>query len=619
MVTLAQVPLFAALDAAAFDEVVGRSATQSFAKGDTLWCAGDAADHMLVLLSGQLEVWGGVAGGDGQLLGRLGPGECVGELGLLVGERRTATVTCARTAEALRVSRSDFAELITTNQAALGVLLATVSDRARAMASGAAPPSGARIVVVTATKNARGANLVAAALADCTVACGAGNALLVTFDADAPVLADVVVADLRKRRGRSASLVVAPERVADGMDALSRLAETRFRVVVVALPQAHRGQLQLLAERCDAVIELGTPNDEPLVAPGAITVTNLWPTYRPQPQLEAARAFVLPVEPALRGLELDAAVKLLITRPALPIARVLFRLTRTLLGASVGLALGAGAAFGIAHVGVLAALEEAGVPVDVVAGSSFGAIIGAGLAGGLSPGEMTEIARRIGNVRTALSALDPSLSGAGLLAGKRLVAIFSPFISQERFEDLVMPMAAVTTDISTGERVALTSGAILPAMRASCAIPLVFTPSSINGRVLVDGGLVDPVPVDVARELGADIVVGVNVVPQLRRSGPSSLGRVFRQVNRFNPLAMLSGTRDLPDLVDVMMSTMQTVYHELGNVGTLAADVAVNVDSSGFSWIDFHRAMDLIERGRAAGEVAAQTVKSLVEDRLRGA
>jgi NTE family protein len=232
---------------------------------------------------------------------------------------------------------------------------------------------------------------------------------------------------------------------------------------------------------------------------------------------------------------------------------------------------------------------------------------------------MTEIARRIGNVRTALSALDPSLSGAGLLAGKRLIAIFSPFISQQYFHELVLPMAAVTTDIGTGERVAITSGEVMPAMRASCAIPLVFTPGSIDGRVLVDGGLTDPVPVDVARELGADLVVGVNVVPQLQRSGPSALSRVFRQVNRFNPLARLGGTSDLPDLVDVMMSTMQTVYHELGNVGAVSADVAINVDTSGYSWIDFHHAMDLIERGRAAGEAAAPKMRALLDARLRGA
>lgn len=532
---LTQVPLFAALDATTLEKVSRRCETRHFAKGDIVWSAGDDADHLLVVVTGQLEVWGS----EGRaLIGRVGPGECVGELGVLLGEGRTAAVKCGRATEALALDKGDFAELIVTNPAALSVLLATVSTRARSMATGRVPPSGPRVVLVATGPGVAGPSAVAADLAACAEAIGVGRAV-----------------------------VVAPDDEHDGS----------HRLVLVDLPRERYGERTKYAQRCDAVVDVVT--DAELAYDG--------------------RDFALPDDEALRG-------------------RVIARLTRSLFGASVGVALGAGAAFGIAHVGVLAALEDEGVPVDVVAGTSFGAIIGAGLAGGLTPKEMTEIAGRIGNVRTALSAVDPSISGAGLLAGKRLVSIFSPFIQQRYFEELVMPMAAVTTDINTGERVALSTGEILPAMRASCAIPLVFTPSSIDGRVLVDGGLVDPVPVDVARELGADLVIGVNVVPQLHRSGPSSLSKAFRQINRFNPLALFSGTRDLPDLVDVMMSTMQTVYHELGSVGAVSADVSVNVDAAGYSWIDFHRALDLIDRGRAAGEGAAPKLKALVDARLRG-
>ena len=151
---------------------------------------------------------GGVWGGEGQIRGRLGPGGCAGELGLLVGDRRTATGTCARAAETLVLSKSDFAELVITNQAALGVLLTIVSQRARSLARGAAPPCGTRMVVVTATADVSGAKLVAAGIAECTLACGAGDALVVMFASDAPALADVTAADIVTRRGRPASLCV---------------------------------------------------------------------------------------------------------------------------------------------------------------------------------------------------------------------------------------------------------------------------------------------------------------------------------------------------------------------------------------------------------------------------
>jgi NTE family protein len=295
---------------------------------------------------------------------------------------------------------------------------------------------------------------------------------------------------------------------------------------------------------------------------------------------------------------------------------VLRRLTRKLGGVTVGIALGGGAAFGIAHVGVLLALEEAGLPVDLVTGTSMGSIVAIGYAAGMRPIEMQEVAARIGNVRTALSAVDPSLSGAGFLSGRRLVSIFSPLMDREGFDELDVPCRVVAMDIETGGAVQIGSGRLDEAFRASCSIPIIFTPVRREGRTLVDGGMIDPVPSGVLRDMGADIVIAVNVVPRLDPEVSTSLSRTFKRVNRFNPLSFFSGSRDMPDLVDIFMNSLQALQHELGNFKSLDADVLVNVDLGEFTWIDFHRALEIVECGRLAGEQAVPQLRAALDSRL---
>src|SRR5262249_40581248 len=161
------------------------------------------------------------------------------------------------------------------------------------------------------------------------------------------------------------------------------------------------------------------------------------------------------------------------------------------------------------------ALEEGGVEVDLVAGTSMGSIVAVGYASGLGPRAMIEIAERIGTRRTTLSALDFTLTRPGLLAGNRLIEIFMPFIAGADFRDLVLPCRTVATDIESGECVTLDDGPLDMAFRASCSVPVLWAPVRHRGRVLVDGGIVNPVPADTVQAMGADLVIAVNAVPPL--------------------------------------------------------------------------------------------------------
>lgn len=183
----------------------------------------------------------------------------------------------------------------------------------------------------------------------------------------------------------------------------------------------------------------------------------------------------------------------------------------------IALALGGGAAKGFAHVGVIRVLEQQGIVPDIITGTSAGSVVGAIYASGISADKL----RRRALALNEDELKDFSLSGGGFLKGDKLAAMVNREVGRKRIEQLPRTFAAVATDFDSGARVVFRSGDTGTAVRASAAIPNVFQPVTIRGRRYVDGGLVSPVPVSAARELGADIVIAVDITakPAQRKSG----------------------------------------------------------------------------------------------------
>ncbi len=175
----------------------------------------------------------------------------------------------------------------------------------------------------------------------------------------------------------------------------------------------------------------------------------------------------------------------------------------------IGLALGSGSARGLAHLGVIRAIEDAGIRVDCIAGTSVGALVGAIHAAG-KLGEF-EATLRSFDWKKTVSFFDVVLPKSGLLDGAKVSELVRAHIHAEAIEMLPIPFAAVATDIIGGEEVVIRSGDVIEAVRASISVPGIFTPVRSNGRILVDGGLTNPVPVSAARAMGADIVIAVDL------------------------------------------------------------------------------------------------------------
>ena len=177
----------------------------------------------------------------------------------------------------------------------------------------------------------------------------------------------------------------------------------------------------------------------------------------------------------------------------------------------VGLALSGGGARGLAHIGVIKVLERENVPIDLLAGTSMGGIVAALYATGLSAREMEEAARRISSPRQLLTLVDRTLPRRGLLQGRKVVEYLAQWLGELTFDQLKIPLALVAADLNGCQKVVLQEGSVLDAVRATIALPGLLAPLERDGQLLVDGGLMDNLPVDIVRQMGADVVIAVDI------------------------------------------------------------------------------------------------------------
>jgi NTE family protein len=262
----------------------------------------------------------------------------------------------------------------------------------------------------------------------------------------------------------------------------------------------------------------------------------------------------------------------------------------------IGLALSGGAARGIAHIGVLRVLREEGIPINVMAGTSAGAAIGAVYASGQDIDRMAAYALDADWKRMA-PLIDPSFPKTGFIKGRKITSLLSGFVGGNiRFSDLKIPFACVATDIDTGEEVVIKSGLVLEALRASISIPGIFTVVKREGRHLVDGGLTTPVPVNVVRQMGADFIIAVNVNPEFsNRMGKGSQKRIkaHKEPNIFQIM-----------MQSIYITTNAVAHHSLEN-----ADIVIEPDLSNIGAGDFQKAGELISQGEQAARAAIPEIK----------
>jgi NTE family protein len=287
---------------------------------------------------------------------------------------------------------------------------------------------------------------------------------------------------------------------------------------------------------------------------------------------------------------------------AKPAMAALERIARSLGKLRVGLAMGSGAAYGYGLVGILKVFEREGVPIDMVAGTSMGALLGSFYCAGKSPTEIQEISKTITKYWLRQNIFgDLTFPHGGFLAGQTLSAFLTSILGHVEFSQLVLPFAAVATDIRSGHEVVLKEGRVADAVRASTSLPIIFRPFLNKGHFLVDGGLVNPVPTSVVANMGADILISVNLTAK------PSLRRMIASRKAFFPLAPRS-----PGMTEVFFKMIYTMQYEIAQARIEIAHVVIAPDMRDFLWSDFHRSEEILKVGEVAAEEAVAKVKSLL-------
>jgi NTE family protein len=259
----------------------------------------------------------------------------------------------------------------------------------------------------------------------------------------------------------------------------------------------------------------------------------------------------------------------------------------------VGLVLGGGAARGFAHVGVLRVLEDEGIPVDLVVGTSVGSLVGALYADGYDARALEALARDLDRDDFFDFSLTPALFGTGLATGQRLERWMTNHLRARNIEQLARRYAAVATDLDDGSAVVLDRGDVARAVRASSAIPGVFEPVAMGGRLLVDGGVVANLPVAIARRLGADVVIAVDVTEVAGKAQPANF-------------------------VEVVMRAVTILTHAGVEESARAADVLVTPAVGEVGLLDFSAKDRAIGTGIAAARAKLPELRRAVQRQVRG-
>ncbi|MDD5686422.1 MAG: patatin-like phospholipase family protein [Elusimicrobia bacterium] len=302
----------------------------------------------------------------------------------------------------------------------------------------------------------------------------------------------------------------------------------------------------------------------------------------------------------------------------------------------IGIALGGGAVRGLAHIGILKVLEMNQIPVSFIAGTSMGAIVGGLYAAGISSFELEEIALNLRKGRTWELFL-PSLSHSGFISGEHITKYLKTLISDIDISELNIPFRVVATDFLTGTKYIFEKGSLLDAIKASSSVPVVFTPAVIGDRILIDGGLSVPLPTSVVRDMGADVVLSVNVVPSpeyrknVKKVKPQNpvFKKIFGKINNWKSLPNEKWgehfinidynrkNKILPNILNISMQTRNIIEYNLIQMDLLTNKPDFLLEPNHnmtVGWFEFNRAEEIIKNGERAAESVVEVLKKYLQE-----
>jgi len=655
---LKRIPLFNALSAEDLRKVAVLLKPLSLPRGATLFHQGDDADAFYVITSGQVNLVTERQGAK-SVMGSLGRGDTLGELALLSGEPRPMTAILETTTEFLVLSKRDFAKVLRSSPSILLQLSRTLSTQILQETRGKpAAPQQKRILALVTALEEEDQTLFTLNFALALIEQTRSRVLFVDMTPHGGRFANafglkrqiLTEAKLRQHNLRDPSLLkqcvqahssglgiitLPPEALAGrlfkSVFLLMNLLREHSDFVLIALAGTIGEVEKSVLSETDQRLLIGTSGLEGEIAhyqralkryvSEPKSLLEVWLGDRPPP------ALVMGGDGELARIAWSRSLASALRKGASPFS-VLDRhagarfgvesLARRIGGFRLGLALGTGAALGYALIGILKAFRREGIPIDVVSGTSMGSVIGGLYSLGLSPEDIEELATKVDRAWVWENLFwDLTIPRSGLFEGTTLLRFLRSYFGDKTFGDLEIPFACVATDIENGEEVVFREGRVAEAVRASCGIPLIFQPFNYQGRFLVDGGLVEPVPTRLLSQLGADILVAVNLtVPAGKRKSAlrkkrEQLSLAQRELDKLKKMTLPEAFQ-APNFFQVFFQMIYTMEYEIARSRASLSHVYIHPDLTGFSWTEMHRARELIDAGETVAEAVLPKIKALL-------
>lgn len=324
------------------------------------------------------------------------------------------------------------------------------------------------------------------------------------------------------------------------------------------------------------------------------------------PPEEQAAILQYPIFATLPKIEFKASDRLALDEPESEYAKAVRRIARQVGERLVGLALGVGVGYGFCHIGVLRVIEEENIPIDVISGSSIGAVIASLWAVGIPAKEILKITQEeFKEPKKLWGLVDLTLSFSGFVKGKKLYNFLKKYLGNKTFYDIKLPLKIVASDIRRKEPKVFDQGSLLDALMNSCCMPGVFQPFRFREGIILDGGVISPLPTEILYKMGMRKIIAVNVTPvrsdMLKyydkiKAELSSVSQVVKKRQWFN-LKQYFQEKFKTNFLEIIFSSIEVMQSELIEKESQLADIVLHPDTQGLHWLELHRAEEFAKRG----------------------
>lgn len=547
--SLRRIPFFRGLPPETLLAIAAKLQKQHLTHGEVVFAEDTMGDSMYLIESGQVKVSiGAMAGRQERVINFLGPGNFFGEMALLLDQRRSATVTVTIDADLWQLRKVDLDDILVDHPEVALNLTREISRRLSDTVTESSRRPGYRITVIFGEESWRLPRKVHEITGQ----------RVVLFDATGCNQLAQVPAELQNDR-----FVI-----------LEAMADLTHEALVETLG--------ILADGYDWVF-IALPPGYSEVNAKAVLIAQAMVLYQ-----TAQEAWLREVsqDPIFYCDGTEAEIG---------------RTARKITHRTVGLALSSGGARGIAHIGVIQALEKANIPIDMIAGTSAGSLFGGLYATGKTAAEVAEFAKNLIKLIDLKSGLwDPrfSLPWNGLIKGNATLKYLSKQFSNATFADTKIPFYVVAADVLSGEEIVFEEGPIAEAVRASIGMIGIFSPYQLNGHYLIDGGAVNPVPASILVEKGADFIIASSVIPSIEEERARGQAAPRRQ--------------EKPSFLGVLSSMMAIMEREIVKTRMSGVDVLIKPKVEILTAMDYDEAEVFLKLGREATEKELPLLQKLL-------